>query len=257
MASRSSGRVPARCGGRTMPPRHRRSAGLHRQASGRHKVASGRGRVALTASMLGLALAAGAVAGAAQVTAGAPSDPAAGQPQGYSSPFVMERATLFERAYAETQQLRTRPAAHPARGVPRRLVVPRLAVDARVVPVRAAGGVLRAPADPQVLGWWRGGARPGAVRGSALVTGHTVSAGGGALDNLEKLRAGDRVRVRTTAGAVRYEVTRVTIYRRATLAKDSARVFDQSVGGRLVLVTCEDWNGTSYLSNVVVVAKPV
>lgn len=240
-----------------MPPRHRRSPGRHKQSSGRHKVASGRGRVALTASVLGLALAAGAVAGAAQVTAGAPADPVTAQPQAYSSPFVMERATLFERAYAETQQAPTRLAAHPARGEPRRLVVPRLAVDAPVVAVRAAGGVLRAPADPQVLGWWRGGARPGAVRGSALVTGHTVSEGGGALDDLERLRAGDRVKVRTTAGVVVYKVTGVTIYRRATLAKDSARVFDQYVEGRLVLVTCEDWDGTSYLSNVVVVAKSV
>jgi hypothetical protein len=28
------------------------------------------------------------------------------------------------------------------------------------------------------------------------------------------------------------------------------------VRGRLVLVTCEDWDGTRYLSNVVVVATP-
>jgi hypothetical protein len=28
------------------------------------------------------------------------------------------------------------------------------------------------------------------------------------------------------------------------------------VPGRLVLVTCEDWNGARYLSNVVVIATP-
>jgi hypothetical protein len=28
-------------------------------------------------------------------------------------------------------------------------------------------------------------------------------------------------------------------------------------GGRLVLVTCEDWNGEVYLSNAVVIAEPV
>jgi len=238
-----------------MPPTHRRSAGRHRQASGRHKGAAGRGRIALTASVLGLALAAGGVAGAAQVTADDPAEPVPRQPQA-STPFVLERAALLDAAHAETPQARAGRTAHSARGVPRRLVVPRLGVDAPVVPVRAAGGVIRPPADPQMLGWWRGGARPGSVQGSALVTGHTVSAGGGALDHLENLRAGDRVRVRTTAGVVDYAVTRVTIYRKATLAKDSARVFDQYVPGRLVLVTCEDWNGTSYLSNVVVVAGP-
>jgi hypothetical protein len=41
------------------------------------------------------------------------------------------------------------------------------------------------------------------------------------------------------------------------LAKRAAQLFDQSVRGRLVLVTCEDWNGTVYLSNVVVVALPM
>jgi hypothetical protein len=31
-------------------------------------------------------------------------------------------------------------------------------------------------------------------------------------------------------------------------------VFDQGVPGRLVLITCEDWNGSVYLSNEVVIA---
>ena len=46
-------------------------------------------------------------------------------------------------------------------------------------------------------------------------------------------------------------------YRKAALAKRAAQLFDQSVRGRLVLVTCEDWNGEVYLSNVVVVAQPM
>jgi LPXTG-site transpeptidase (sortase) family protein len=143
-----------------------------------------------------------------------------------------------------------------AEGVPERLLVPRLGVDAPVVGIDAPGGVLLPPDDPQMLGWWRAGARPGAGRGSALITGHTVSSGGGAFDDLETLVAGDRVRVRTAAGVVDYEVTGVSIYRKATLARDAARVFSQSVPGRLVLITCEDWNGSAYLSNAVVFAEP-
>ncbi|HEU4512288.1 MAG TPA: class F sortase, partial [Nocardioidaceae bacterium] len=77
------------------------------------------------------------------------------------------------------------PTAHTAKGVPRRVVVPRLGVDAPVVGIDAPGGVLLPPDDPQVLGWWRSGAKPGARYGSALVTGHTVSSGGGAFDDLE------------------------------------------------------------------------
>ena len=56
-------------------------------------------------------------------------------------------------------------------------------------------GVLTPPSDPQELGWWADGARPGDPRGSALVTGHTVSTGGGALDDLEDLDEGDRILV--------------------------------------------------------------
>jgi len=130
-------------------------------------------------------------------------------------------------------------------------------VDAPVVGIDAPGGVLLPPDDPQVLGWWRSGARPGAAAGSAPVTGHTVSSGGGAFDDLETLEPGDRVRVRTTRGVIDYQVTGVTIYRKAGLAEDAARVFSQTVPGRLVLVTCEDWNGTTYLSNAVVFAEPV
>ena len=49
----------------------------------------------------------------------------------------------------------------------------------------------------------------------------------------------------------------MTIYRKATLARDAAKVFRQDGPGRLVLITCEDWNGTMYLSNAVVFADPV
>jgi LPXTG-site transpeptidase (sortase) family protein len=147
--------------------------------------------------------------------------------------------------------------AHPARGVPQRIVVPELRIDHPVVGIDAPGGVLRPPDDPQVLGWWRPGARPGERRGSALVTGHTVSSGGGAFDDLETLQPGDRVVIRTTRGRIDYRVTGVTVYGKAGLARHAARVFSQTVPGRLVLITCEDWNGTEYLSNAVVTAAPV
>ena len=113
------------------------------------------------------------------------------------------------------------------------------------------------PGDPQMLGWWDGGAVPGAAHGGALITGHTVHTGGGAFDDLETLRPGDPLRVRTAKGPIRYEVTGVTVYRKASLARDAAKVFRQRGPGRLVLITCEDWNGTTYLSNAVVFADPV
>lgn len=149
------------------------------------------------------------------------------------------------------------PRPAPAPGVPRRLVVPMLGVDAPVVPIAAPGGVLLPPSDPQMLGWWRDGARPGAARGGALITGHTVSAGGGAFDDLDTLRRGDEVRVRTPDRVLRYEVTGVRVYRKARIARDAEQLFSQTVPGRLVLITCEDWNGSFYESNAVIFAERV
>lgn len=155
-----------------------------------------------------------------------------------------------------------RAAVEPARarwetGAPRRVLVPTLGIDAPVVPIRTVGDTLVPPSDPQQLGWWADGAKPGAGTGSALVTGHTVSAGGGALDDLEALEPGDRVTVRTDRGSVAYAVDRVRIYTKGAVADHAERLFSQDVSGRLVLITCEDWNGEAYLSNVVVTATPL
>ncbi len=150
-----------------------------------------------------------------------------------------------------------RPRPRPQPGVPVRLLVPSLEVDAPVIPITAPGGVLLPPGDPQTLGWWRDGAQPGAGTGGALITGHTVHTGGGAFDDLDTMHAGDVVRVRTPRGLLEYAVSSVTVYRKSTLARNAGRIFSQTVPGRLVLITCEDWNGTGYDSNAVVVADPV
>ncbi len=163
-------------------------------------------------------------------------------------PFVVEPAVVLERA---------RTTASPYAGVPERLLVPALGVDAPVIPIGMRAGTLLPPSDPQVLGWWTGGAPVGAKRGGAVLTGHTVHTGGGAFDDLDRLRPGDVARVRTGKGTIGYRVSAVTIYRKASLAADARRVFSQSVPGRLVLVTCSDWDGTTYLSNTVVFAERV
>ena len=160
------------------------------------------------------------------------------------------------------QQPRTIPATRIAKvswrsGVPTRVVIGQLGVDAPVVPITAPDGILTPPGDPLQLGWWSEGARPGALFGSALIAGHTVHSGGGALDNLERLESGALVRVETGRGAIKYRVASTDVYRKGALARDARRLFSQTMVGRLVLLTCEDWDGTRYLSNVVVVADPI
>ncbi|WP_246060649.1 class F sortase [Nocardioides dongxiaopingii] len=151
------------------------------------------------------------------------------------------------------------PAAAPVR-----LVVPSLDIEASVVPVGlSADAVLDPPADATTVGWWDDSARPGAARGQVVITGHTVHTGGGALDAVSTTPGlrGRRIDVRTRAGVQHYRVVRREVLSRDELAAGAQGLFGQDrrddVGARLVLVTCTDWNGSSYDSNVVVVAEPV
>ena len=111
-----------------------------------------------------------------------------------------------------------------------------------MVGVALQDGVLVPPSDPWQLGWWNGGAVPGARRGTAVITGHTVSNGDGALDDLHLLVAGDRFWVRTVNGRIAYRV--------------SGTVFSQRVRGQLVLTTCTDFDGHEYHGNTLVFARP-
>ena len=206
---------------------------------------TGRGRRSMAVAAAGAAL---LVAGLAAWFLQAPG---AGTASGASGPTASAAPTAQAQEAAEPVKAPWEP------GAPRRVQIPALHVNAPVMPIRAPGGVLVPPSDPRQLGWWAGGAKPGASRGSALVTGHTVHTGGGALDDLETLRRGDHVTVRTDRGRIPYAVRHVAIYSKGSVAKHARRLFSQQVRGRLVLVTCEDWNGVRYLSNVVVVARPV
>lgn len=144
-----------------------------------------------------------------------------------------------------------------AAGRPLEVWVPRLKVRSPVVAISGQSGTLLPPDDAQILGWWQEGRGAGAENGSAVVTGHTVSTGGGAFDNLQKLVTGDRLRVRTAAGWITYAVERSKVYSVEQLAENAEDIFDRDGESRLVLITCSDFNGEVYLSNAVVFATAV
>lgn len=222
------------------------SSGRDRTPSGDRPVA-GRVRAAVTSLLVLSGLAVAAV-GAWSWHAQDGGDPVAAVADAVSGATGAEEARPAAVPQAE-------PAA-PRPGAPRRVVVPALGIDAPVDPVGAPGGTLVPPSDPTRLGWWAPGARPGDV-GSVLVAGHTVSTGGGALDDLETLVAGDRVHVQTVNGRRTYVVTQVRTLGKGDLARRSQQLFRQDGPSQLVLVTCEDWDGSAYRSNVVVTARPV
>lgn len=112
------------------------------------------------------------------------------------------------------------------------------------------------PSDYTTVGLWPLGSQPGDAQGTSIIAGHTVHTGGGALDDLEQVSPGDPVVLERPGPDLDYRVASVKVYGKATLAQDTAAIFSQTVPGRLAVVTCEDWNGSVYLSNVVVIAEP-
>jgi len=143
------------------------------------------------------------------------------------------------------------------RARPRFVVVPALGVKAPVEPMSVVDGVLTPPSPATTVGWWDRSARPGSSRGTVVVAGHTVHEGGGAFDALGTLQPGDRATLRTAGARVHYTVRKVVTYDRETLAQKSSQIFRQRGRPRLILITCEDWDGTAYRSNTVVYAVPL
>jgi Sortase domain len=144
---------------------------------------------------------------------------------------------------------------------PVRLRLPRLHVDAPVLPVSVGpDGLLGVPANPRQLGWWSGSAGPGLASGSVVIDGHVDSAtlGLGALFRLREARPGDEIVLENASG----ESTWYTVVARRSYAKTSlpmAQVFAAEVGSRLVLVTCGgafDHATHHYADNIVVYAVP-
>jgi len=146
-----------------------------------------------------------------------------------------------------------------APSAPQRLQVKTLGIDAPVVPIQVSpDAVLDPPRNAEDVGWWDASAQPGRDEGQTVITGHTVHTGGGALDRLREVSRGDRVDVVTDEGRMRYRVQQVRVLGKDEVAQDAVALFGQDDGsGRLVLVSCTDWDGSVYESNVVVTAAPL
>jgi LPXTG-site transpeptidase (sortase) family protein len=135
---------------------------------------------------------------------------------------------------------------------PRRLDIPAINVNAGIISVGVTpGGRLAIGHSVRDVYRWRNGVIPGQP-GSAVLAGHTWSAGNGVFDNLGRMAIGDRV----TVGAMRFKVTRV---RRVTgmSQEDVAALFTDRGPARLVLITCGDRNNTTgvYRTRIIVNAK--
>jgi hypothetical protein len=151
------------------------------------------------------------------------------------------------------------PAAAAGPETPVALQLPSSDIATPVVPVAVnVDNSLDVPENPNVLGWWRDGARPGSDQGTVVIDGHVDSArdGRGALFHLRELRPGDQVRLHTDQGAHDYVVRALRSYPKATLPPE---LFATDGLPRLVLITCGgafDTRTSSYADNVVAYAVP-
>jgi hypothetical protein len=145
---------------------------------------------------------------------------------------------------------------------PHMILIPKLHARAPIVHVGTQGGELVIPLDPHVVGWWDGGARPGARRGTALLAGHINYSGvAGTLGAIGKLRPGNSIYVTGLHDArlvkLAFRVTGVRTYRKTSLPYK--KIFNQHSVGRLAVVTCGgpfDSSTGNYEDNVVVFAVP-
>ncbi|MBB0228575.1 class F sortase, partial [Streptomyces calidiresistens] len=145
-------------------------------------------------------------------------------------------------------------------GPPVRLEVPGLPTLG-VVPVGTdPSGAIVVPDEPDRVGWWAPGARPGHRAGTVLLVGHvdTPTGGPGPFAGLAALPAGARIEVAGADGRThRYTVTTT---RRHPADALPGTLFAHDGPPRLALVTCAgryDAEAGRYEETLVLLARPV
>jgi hypothetical protein len=174
---------------------------------------------------------------------------------GAAAPAPSDAASGAARPEGPAAAARPAPAPAP----PRELTLP----SGTTAPVRLAdvapSGELSVPDDSAELGWWVGGAPPGAGAGTTLIAGHVDTArfGLGVFAELADLAPGEVVTVADGLGAAHsYVVTETVQIEKTALPGE---LFDVTGPPRLALVTCGglfDEETGRYRDNVIVWADP-
>jgi LPXTG-site transpeptidase (sortase) family protein len=125
----------------------------------------------------------------------------------------------------------------PSFGVPVRLRIPALNVEAPVVAVGLTEeGAMDSPEGAEDTGWYELGPRPG-EQGSAVIAGHSgYRTGPAVFDDLEQLEPGDSIYVIDDAGATVEFVVRES--REYDPYERPEEVFTRNEGQHLNLITC-------------------
>jgi LPXTG-site transpeptidase (sortase) family protein len=145
---------------------------------------------------------------------------------------------------------------------PDSISIPKIDAKAPIVHVGTQNRELAIPLNPKIVGWWDGGARPGAKKGTAVLAGHINYSGvTGVLARIGTLNPGDTVYVtglhKKQKVRLKFRITGVRTYKKTVLPYK--QIFDQASVGRLALVTCGgpfDSSTGNYEDNIVAFAVP-
>ncbi|MFA6474738.1 MAG: class F sortase [Patescibacteria group bacterium] len=143
-------------------------------------------------------------------------------------------------------------------GLPQRLKIPSIAVDAAVEAVGLTDdGSMAVPQDPLNGGWYELGPRPGET-GSAVIAGHVDWYNGatGVFEDLNKLKTGDKITLEDSTGQLVSFIVRDS--RTYDAEADATDVFTSNDNkAHLNLITCSgtwDKNAKQYATRLVVFA---
>lgn len=128
-------------------------------------------------------------------------------------------------------------------GVPKRLIIPALNINASVQDVGLGKtGNMAVPSNYSDVGWYRYGSKPG-ERGSAVIDGHVDNGFSlpAVFKQLGKLVPGDDIYIETMSGVhLHFVVEHVETYAASDVPKDL--LFNRADDKRLNLITCAgDW----------------
>lgn len=145
--------------------------------------------------------------------------------------------------------------------VPRRVRIPALDVNARIVAVGLdRHDNMEIPEDIDKVGWYDLGVPPGAPTGSAVLVGHRdgVEQGRGAFYSIGSLEPGERIDIeRDDGSSVSYRVVSRELIGRPSFATEANDLFAIDGPHRLTLISCGgvyDRDRGGYQSNVIVTA---
>jgi LPXTG-site transpeptidase (sortase) family protein len=71
------------------------------------------------------------------------------------------------------------------------------------------------------------------------------------------LSRGDAIEVDGSDSTLNYRVKSVNVLSKEEVARNAEKIFARTGAGRLVIITCDDWDGRVWRSNIVTIAAPV